>query len=226
MSGMDLFSNISRYIDQSALKPQLTYQQIEIICMQAKRYNFASVCINPFLTKFVADILKDSKVKVCSVVGFPFGANTIQVKVKEALQAINDGASELDIVWNISAFKSKDYRYIDQELGVLAKETAGVVRKIIVETGFLNEEEKHLAIKMLINNGFEFIKTSTGFNTTGANIEDIKLFKQLGKDKIKIKASGGIRDYKTVIEMINAGADRIGTSSGVEIVEEYLKNIK
>lgn len=132
--------------------------------------------------------------KVCSVVGFPFGANTIQVKVKEALQAINDGASELDIVWNISAFKSKDYRYIDQELGVLAKEAAGVVRKVIVETGFLNEEEKHLAIKMLINNGFEFIKTSTGFNATGANIEDIKLFKQLGKDKIKIKASGGIRN--------------------------------
>lgn len=220
MSGMDLFSSISKYIDLSALRPELTYKQIETACIQAKRYNFACVCINPFFTKFVSDILKDSKVKVCSVVGFPFGANDVMVKVKEAIQAINDGASELDIVWNISAFKSKDYKYIDRELSILSKETYGVIRKVIVETGFLNEEEKALSIKMLINSGFEFIKTSTGFNTVGAKVEDIKLFKRLGENRIKIKASGGIKDYKTFAQMIDAGADRIGTSSGVNIMED------
>lgn len=223
MSGMGLCSNISKYIDQSALRPDLGYSHIENICIQAKRYGFASVCVNPFFIKFVSDILKGSGVKVCSVVGFPFGLNTIKVKVEEAVEAISNGATELDIVWNISAFKSGDYKYVDRELDVISKETAGVVRKVIVETGFLNRQEKELAIKMVMNAGFEFIKTSTGFNTTGATVEDITLFKQLGKDRIKIKASGGIRDFKTFEEMIRAGADRIGTSSGVSIVEECLK---
>lgn len=225
MYGMDLYSNISRYIDHSVLKPDLRYKDIEESCKKAIELRFASVCINPSFVKFASDILKNSVVKVCSVISFPFGLSTVKTKIDESIQAIEDGASELDIVWNITAYKSQDYNYIEKELREIEKATRGVIRKVIVETGYLTDEEKVRAIKMLIDTGIEFIKTSTGFNTTGATFSDVKLFKELANGKIKIKASGGIRDLDTFLRMVKLGAERIGTSSSFIIASEYLKSI-
>jgi deoxyribose-phosphate aldolase len=220
---MDLLSNINKYIDQSALKPNLTYQDIINQCEEALKYNFASLCINPSHVKVCREILKESQVKVCSVISFPFGLSSPEIKLKEALKAVEDGAVELDIVWNISAFKSKDFDYVLKELKNIVKETKPAITKIIVETAYLTNEEKIKALELVIESGADFIKTSTGFAPTGANIEDIILWKNLSKDRIKIKASGGIRDLETAIKFLQAGADRIGTSSGAKIVEEALK---
>ncbi|MEJ5172289.1 MAG: deoxyribose-phosphate aldolase, partial [Hydrogenothermaceae bacterium] len=158
---MDLYSDITKYIDHSILKPDLTYRDIEDQCKLATEYKFASVCINPAFVKFAFEIVKNSPVKVCSVVGFPLGLNKIEIKVEEAFKSIEDGATELDIVWNITAFRSKDYDYIKRELKEITSQTEGVVRKVIIETGFLTDEEKILAVKMLIDYGVEFVKTST-----------------------------------------------------------------
>jgi deoxyribose-phosphate aldolase len=223
--GMDLLSNINKYIDQSALKPNLTYQDIINQCEEALKYNFASLCVNPSHVKVCHEILKKSQVKVCSVISFPFGLSSPEIKLKEALKAVEDGAEELDIVWNISAFKSKDFDYVLSELKNIVKETKPAITKIIVEIAYLTDEEKIKALELVIESGADFIKTSTGFAPTGANIEDIILWKNLSKDRIKIKASGGIRDLETAIKFLQAGADRIGTSSGAKIVEEALKCI-
>jgi len=223
--GMDLLSNINKYIDQSALKPNLTYQDIINQCEEALKYNFASLCVNPSHVKVCHEILKKSQVKVCSVISFPFGLSSFEIKLKEALKAVEDGAEELDIVWNISAFKSKDFDYVLKELKNIVKETKPAITKIIVETAYLTDEEKIKALELVIESGADFIKTSTGFAPTGANIEDIILWKNLSKARIKIKASGGIRDLETAIKFLQSGADRIGTSSGAKIVEEALKCI-
>jgi len=214
---MDL--SLNRYIDHSNLKPYTTFEDIEILCKEAIHYRFYAVCVNPFYVKYAKTILNHTNIKVCSVVGFPLGANTPKTKLVEASTAVNDGADELDIVWNIGAFKSGDYDYVENELKTIISYTEGVVHKIIVETAYLTEEEKRTAVEIVINSGAEFIKTSTGFAPEGAKIEDIKLWKELADDRIKIKAAGGIRNYQTAVEMIKAGAERIGTSHGVDIVK-------
>jgi len=216
---MDLFLPINRYIDHSNLKSYATFEDIDILCKEAVRYNFHAVCVNPFYVKHARTILKGSDVKVCSVVGFPLGANSPKTKLVEASTAINDGADELDIVWNIGAFKSGDYDFVENELKTIISYTQNVVHKVIVETAYLTQEEKKVALKIVMNSGAEFIKTSTGFAPKGADVKDIKLWKKLASGKIKIKAAGGIKDYKTAVMMIQAGADRIGTSHGVEIVK-------
>ena len=223
--GMDLLSNINKYIDQSALKPNLTYQDIINQCEEALKYNFASLCVNPSHVKVCREILKKSQVKVCSVISFPFGLSSPEIKLKEALKAVEDGAEELDIVWNISVFKSKDFDYVLKELKNIVKETKPAITKIIVETAYLTNEEKIKALELVIESGADFIKTSSGFAPTGANVEDIILWKNLSKDRIRIKASGGIKDLETAIKFLQAGADRIGTSSGAKIVEEAQKCI-
>jgi len=211
-------SEIAKYIDLSALKPNLTYEEIDKICQDAIKYNFYSVCINPFFVKRVYQNLKDSNLKVCSVISFPLGADRLDIKVLQSIKAVEDGADELDIVWNISAFKSKDYKYIQTELSEIKKNTEGVIHKVIIETAYLSQEEKILAIKILKDLCIEFLKTSSGYAPEGAKVEDIKLFKSLADNKIKIKASGGIKDYETALKMIQAGADRLGTSAGIQIV--------
>ncbi|WP_457642559.1 deoxyribose-phosphate aldolase [Persephonella sp.] len=216
---MDLSLSISKYIDHTNLKPYATYKDIEKLCEEAKEFSFYGICVNPFYVKFVSDILKKTDIKVISVVGFPLGENKLKTKLIEASTAVNDGANELDIVWNIGAFKSGDYSYVEEELKTIIYYTQNITHKIIVETAYLTEKEKEIAVNIVINSGAEFIKTSTGFAEEGAKLEDIKLFKKIAKDKIKIKAAGGIKDYKTAIEMIKAGASRIGTSHGVKIVE-------
>ncbi|WP_457625223.1 deoxyribose-phosphate aldolase [Persephonella sp.] len=216
---MASFLDISKYIDHSNLKPYATFEDIEILCKEAVHYRFYSVCVNPFYVKYAKTILNGSDVKVCSVVGFPLGANTPKTKLVEASTAINDGADELDIVWNIGAFKSGDYSFVEHELKTIISYTKDVIHKVIVETAYLNEEEKRIAVEIVMNAGAEFIKTSTGFAPEGAKIEDIKLWKKIADGKIKIKAAGGIRDYETAVEMIKAGADRIGSSHSIQIVK-------
>ncbi len=211
--------NIAKYIDHSNLKPYATYKDIEKLCQEAIQYGFYSVCVNPFYVRFAKQILKETDIKVCSVIGFPLGANTLKTKLTEATNACYEGADELDIVWNIGAFKSGDYSYVEEELKTIISYTENCVHKIIVETAYLTHDEKVVAIKLVKNSGAEFIKTSTGFAPSGAKIEDVKLFKQLSGETLKVKAAGGIRDYGTALKMIKAGADRIGTSHGVEIIK-------
>ncbi|ACO04305.1 MAG TPA: deoxyribose-phosphate aldolase [Persephonella sp.] len=216
---MDLYSDIAKRIEHSYLKPDATYKKIEDLCREAVENNFYGVCVNPFFVKFVKDLLKKTDLKVITVVGFPLGANRLKTKLIEASSAVNDGADELDIVWNIGAFKSKDYSYVEEELKTIIYYTQNVTHKIIVETAYLSQEEKEKAVQIVINLGAEFIKTSTGFAPEGAKLSDIKLFREKAKGKIKIKAAGGIRDFDTAVSMIKAGADRIGTSHGVDIIK-------
>ncbi len=222
--GTDLLLNIDRYIDHSILKPFITNEEVEKECLEAKKYKFASVCVNPYHVKICYEILKDKDINVCSVIGFTLGLNKTKTKIEEAVLAVEDGAKELDIVWNISAFKSKEYNFIENEINEIIKNTEKATHKIIVETAYLTEEEKLEAIKIVANTKAEFIKTSTGFAPEGAKLEDIKKWKGLNYN-IKIKASGGIKDLNTVLEFIKAGADRIGTSSSFQILKERDKYV-
>jgi deoxyribose-phosphate aldolase len=216
---MHLSLNIAKYIDHTNLKPYATFKDIEKLCKEALDYGFYAVCVNPFYVSFAKDILKNTQVKVATVVGFPLGANTLKTKLSEATNACYNHADELDIVWNIGAFKSGNYTYVENELKTIISYTEKCVHKIIVETAYLNHDEKVTAVRIVKNSGAEFIKTSTGFAPKGATVEDVKLFKSLAGETLKVKASGGIRDFKTALKMIKAGADRIGTSHGVSIIK-------
>jgi len=217
---MDLSLNISKYIEHSNLKPYATKSDIKKLCEEAVQYKFYGVCVNPYYVPYAKDLLIDTDIKIITVIGFPLGANKLKTKLVEATTAQNDGADELDIVWNISAFKSGEYDYIIEELKTIIEYTKPLTHKIIIETAYLRLKEKFKAVELLIEAGTEFLKTSTGFAPEGAKLEDIRLFKEISKGKLKIKASGGIKDKETALKMIKFGADRIGTSHGVEIVNE------
>ncbi|MCD6234977.1 MAG: deoxyribose-phosphate aldolase [Candidatus Neomarinimicrobiota bacterium] len=216
--------NISRYIDHTLLKPDATQEQIIQLCQEAKEYQFASVCVNPYWVSLCKGQLKDTDVKVCTVIGFPLGANTTVVKVAETLQAIEDGADEVDMVMNINALKSG--KFIDVETDIRAVTEAvkkatqnnRIKVKVILEACLLSDEEKILACELSEKAGADFIKTSTGFSSGGATVEDVKLLKKTVGSRMEVKASGGIRDIQTALAMIKAGATRLGTSSGVKIV--------
>lgn len=223
--GMDLLSDIDSYIDHSILKPFINNKKIEEECLKVRNYKFASVCVNPYHVKVCYEILKDTDINVCSVVGFPLGLNKTKTKIEEAILAVEEGAKELDIVWNISAFKSREYQFVENEINEIIKNTERITHKIIVETAYLTEEEKLTAIKIVTNTKAEFIKTSTGFAPEGAKLDDVKKWKALNYN-IKIKASGGIKDLNTTIEFIKAGADRIGTSSSFQILKEMGKYVR
>jgi deoxyribose-phosphate aldolase len=216
--------DIVKMIDHTILKPEASLAQIEKLCNEGKEYGFCSICVNPIWVRYCVKTLKESDVRVCSVSGFPLGANKKEVKIKEAEMACQEGADEVDMVMNIGALKSGDLKLVEEEIkglrNVLGKER---ILKVIIETCVLTDEEKITATKIIMNCGADFVKTSTGFNLKGATYEDVKLLKKLVKDKIKVKASGGIRDYPTALKMIQAGADRIGTSSGVKIIQEMKK---
>lgn len=209
---------INKYIDHTLLKANSTFEDVEKLCLEAVKYNFFSVCINPYFVKFAKESLKDSDVKVCTVVGFPLGANTIETKVFELKDAISNGADEIDLVMNVGLFKSKEYDLVFQEIQEVRKNTGSLTLKVIIETCYLTEEEKKTATELCVKAGVDFVKTSTGFGTSGANIDDIILMKEITGDKIKIKASGGIKSYNDAAAFIQAGASRLGTSNGVAIV--------
>ncbi len=215
----------ANYIDHTLLKPDATIKDIKKLCKEALEYEFFSVCVNPSYVKISRKYLKNSPVKVCSVIGFPLGNNTTKVKVYEAKQAIKDGAQEIDIVINIAKLKDKKYAYIEKELSSIVKASRGkALVKVIIETCLLTNEEIKKACEIIYASGVDYVKTSTGFSKSGATIEDVELIKEICKDKILIKASGGINNFDFMKSLIAAGASRIGTSHGVEIMEEISKN--
>ena len=214
-------SRISSIIDHTLLKPDATEDDIKRICEEALTYGFATVCVNPCWVRLVHQMLKQSNVKTCTVIGFPLGANTSEVKTFEAKNAINDGAKELDMVINIGALKSKKYSEVKQDIERIVEIAApSVTVKVILETSLLTDEEKKKAAIIAMEAGANFVKTSTGFGPGGATVYDVKLLKDVVGNRLGIKAAGGIRTYEKALQMISAGAIRIGTSSGVQIVEK------
>lgn len=211
--------DFEKYFDHTNLKPDATPEDIEKLCEEAKKYDFASVCVNSAYTKLVAKQLKDTAVKTCVVVGFPLGAMDTQTKAFEAKKAIEDGAEEIDMVIQIGALKAKAYDIVLEDIKAVREATKEHVLKVIIETCLLTDEEKKKACELSMEAGADYVKTSTGFSTGGATLRDVALMKEVVGEEGLVKASGGIRDYNTAIAMIEAGADRIGTSNAVKIME-------
>ena len=213
---------INRIIDHTLLKPESTEEQIDKLLDEAKEYNFFSVCVNPVWVKKCTESLKDSDVKVCTVIGFPLGANTKETKAFETKNALENGADEIDMVINIGLLKSKKFDAVKEEIEELAKiwHNEGAILKVILENCLLTKEEIVKACELSDEAGADFVKTSTGFSTSGADSSDVALMKKSVSDRVKVKASGGIRDYKKSLEMIENGADRLGVSAGVNIYKE------
>jgi deoxyribose-phosphate aldolase len=211
---------IASMIDHTLLKPEATLSEIGILCDEAMKYNFASVCVNPSYVSTCFDLVKSSNVKVCTVIGFPLGATTIQSKLMEAEEAIKNGAEELDMVINVGKLKDKNYDFILNDLKTIAHLAKKhlCTSKVILETCLLNDEEKVAACLVAEEAGLDFVKTSTGFSKGGATVHDVSLMKFVIGDKLKVKASGGIRSYEDALNMINAGASRLGASAGVKII--------
>ncbi|MBQ9071633.1 MAG: deoxyribose-phosphate aldolase [Bacilli bacterium] len=210
---------LNKYIDHTNLKNTATLKDIEKLCNEAIKYKFASVCVYPYYVPLAKSLLKDTNVEVCTVIGFPSGMSTKETKVYEAIDAVEKGATEIDMVINISALKNKDYDYVKEEIEEIRDAIDGKVLKVIIETCLLSEEE---IIKMteICNETFvNFIKTSTGFSEYGARVEDVELINKHRNEVLEIKASGGIKSYEKAELMINAGATRLGTSSGVKLME-------
>jgi deoxyribose-phosphate aldolase len=211
--------NIHRYIDHTLLKPTATIADIQQLCAEAKKYNFFSVCVNSCHVKLAKELLADTpSVSVCSVISFPLGAMSTAAKVSELLQAKEDGADEFDMVINIGWLQSGKEAWVQDEIKQLKDAAGDLVLKVIIETCYLTENEIIKASKLAVNAGADFVKTSTGFGTGGATLEAIKLMKDAANGQAKLKASGGIRDYETAVQYINAGVSRIGTSNGIAII--------
>lgn len=215
-----LVTVLAKYIDHTQLKADTTKERIKNIVAEAKEFEFASVCINPSWVSYCYDELKDTPVKVCTVIGFPLGATSTAAKVFETEQAIVDGATEIDMVINIGALKSRDDDLVQADIKAIVDAAKDkTITKVIIVTALLSNEEKIKACQLAQGAGCDFVKTSTGFSTGGATVEDIKLMREtVGKD-IGVKASGGIRDRETMEAMIAAGATRIGASAGVAIIK-------
>ena len=211
----------NKFIDHTLLKPDATIADITKLCQEARQYDFMSVCINPFFVKASKKLLEGSDVRVCTVIGFPLGANTPTIKAAEAKQAMADGADELDMVQNISMAKEHDYSFIAKEVALL-KNTVGKDRilKVILETCLLTSDEIYECAKAAKEGGADFVKTSTGFSKYGARVEDVRLMRAAVGPTIGVKASGGIHTKTEMLAMIEAGATRIGASAGVAIMEE------
>lgn len=222
---------LAKTIDLTYLKPITTVKEIESLCKNAKKYHFASLCINPCMLTIAKRFLADSDVKVSSVVGFPLGANTTETKVFEAKDNVKKGADEIDVVLNLGALKSGNYTFIEKELLIIvnvirreqmAEYNKHINIKVIIETGNLLKEEIKKVCKIIEDIGADFIQTSTGYGARGVELDDIRLIREVVTRNIGVKASGGIRTFKDAQALIDAGATRLGTSAGVEIMEEYI----
>ena len=210
---------LAAYIDHTLLKPDASLAQIEQLCAEAREYHFFSVCVNGSWVEAARHFLDGSDVKVASVVGFPLGAMSCDVKRFETEVAIDDGAHEIDMVLNIARLKAGDDKYVFREICDVVEAADERTVKVILETCLLNDEEKVRACKLVVESGAHFVKTSTGFSTAGATIADVKLMRETVGPKFGVKASGGVRDAQTALAMIAAGATRLGTSSGIAIVK-------
>jgi len=212
-------TELAKYIDHTLLKPDATFEQIEGLCEEAKTYGFASVCVNPYWVPLCSQLLAGEDPKVCTVIGFPLGASSSRVKAFETKQAIIDGAEEIDMVINIGELKANRDEYVKEDIEMVVQAAKGhAIVKVIIETALLTEEEKERACRLADGAGADFVKTSTGFSGGGATVEDIRLMRQSVSDRVRIKASGGVRDKAGAESMVSAGADRIGASSGVAII--------
>lgn len=209
----------SKYIDHTILKATATKDDILKLCAEANEYKFASVCVNPANVSLAHKLLSGTDVLVCTVIGFPLGANSSAVKAFETTQAIADGADEIDMVINVGEAKAHNWDYVYEDIKAVVDAANGVLVKVIIETCYLTDEEKVMACKMAAKAKADFVKTSTGFGTGGATVEDVKLMKEAVAGACKVKASGGIRSIDDFNAMIEAGADRIGCSAGVKIME-------
>ncbi len=207
-----------KYFDHTILKPDATKAQVEKLCDEAIEHDFASVCVNECRTKLVAEKLKGTDVKVCTVIGFPLGAVSTAVKVFETKSAIEKGAEEIDMVINVGALKDGNYDYVYEDIRAVKEACGEVTLKVIIETCLLTDDEKRKVCELAVKAKADFVKTSTGFSTGGATAEDVALMKEAVAGNAKVKASGGIRDYETAKKMIEAGADRLGTSAGVALL--------
>ncbi len=213
--------NIAGMIDHTLLKADATKEQIEKLCLEAREYQFASVCVNPVWVKEAVQALNGSSVKVCTVIGFPLGATTSETKVFEAKNAIENGATEVDMVINIGALKNDDLVTVEEDIHAVVHAAKGkAITKVIIETCLLTEKQKVSACQLAVKAGAEFVKTSTGFSTGGATVEDVALMRSTVGPEIGVKASGGIRSLTDMEKMIEAGASRVGASAGVQIMKE------
>ena len=211
-------NSFSSLIDHTNLRPDALHSDIEILCKEAIQYKFASVCINPVYVSYAKSILKDENPKVCSVVGFPLGADSEEMKYAEARFLIFQGVDEIDMVMNTAFLKERKTDLVKNEIKKVVEAADGNCVKVIIETSLLNQDEKALACNIVMESGAAFVKTSTGFSSSGATLEDVRLIKKVVGDRVGIKASGGIKTKNEALKLIEAGATRIGTSRGVEII--------
>ena len=214
-----MIKNLNKYVDHTILKTFATEDDIKKLCDAAKQYDFASVCINPYNVPLAKELLKGTDVKVCTVIGFPLGANKTETKVFETEQALKDGCDEFDMVINVGALKYGKYDYVLNDVKSVVAAAKGHTVKVIIETFFLTEEEKIKAVELSCKAGAAFVKTCTGFNEGIATVDDVKLMKAHVTNGVKVKASSGIRTYEDAEKLIDAGAERLGTSSGAKILE-------
>lgn len=212
--------NYNKMIDHTVLKADTPLETVKRICDEAMKYGFASVCINPCHVAYCADYLKDSDVNVCTVIGFPLGANTSAVKAFETKDAIANGADEIDMVMNIGALKDKNYDLVRDDVKAVVEAANGTLVKVILETCLLTEDEIKKACELCVEAKADYVKTSTGFSTRGATIEDVRIMKEAVHGKAKVKAAGGVRTPEDMVKIVAAGADRIGTSAGCSLVKK------
>ena len=212
--------NYNKMIDHTVLKADTPLETVKRICDEAMEYGFASVCINPCHVAYCADYLKDSDVNVCTVIGFPLGANTSAVKAFETKDAIANGADEIDMVMNTRALKDKNYDLVRDDVKAVVEAANGTLVKVILETCLLTEDEIKKACELCVEAKADYVKTSTGFSTRGATIEDVRIMKEAVHGKAKVKAAGGVRTPEDMVKIVAAGADRIGTSAGCSLVKK------
>ncbi|MCQ2425220.1 MAG: deoxyribose-phosphate aldolase [Lachnospiraceae bacterium] len=219
-----MIANLNKYVDHTILKAFATRKDVEKLCAAAKEYDFASVCVNPMYVSLARDLLEGTTVNICTVIGFPLGANTTAIKAAETEQAYIDGCNEFDMVIAVGALKEGRYDYVRNDIQAVVKAAKGRTVKVIIETAYLTDEEKIMACRLCTEAGANFVKTCTGFSTAAdapnfATVHDIELMRANIAPEMKVKASSGIRTYEDALALINAGAERLGTSAGVKILE-------
>lgn len=222
LGNVDVGPGVAKMIDHTLLKPDATQDQIAQLCYEARKHEFATVCVNPTHVKLCSQLLQGTSVAVCTVVGFPLGATPPEVKAYESQQAIDDGATEVDMVINIGALKSGDYGLVERDIATVARtcHAGGALLKVIIEAALLSDEEKVIACQLAKAAGADYVKTSTGFGPGGATAHDVALMRQAVGPEIGVKAAGGIKSYEDAKSMIAAGATRIGASAGVKILQQ------
>lgn len=210
--------DIAKYIDHTCVKVDASNEDIKQVCDEAIQYGFHSVCVTPYRVKDVKKNLQETKIAIIAVIGFPFGFTSTATKVSEATEAVSNGATEIDMVININAIKDKQWEFVFNDIQAVVNSIPSISVKVIMETGFLTQEELFEACKVAERAGARFVKTATGYGPRGAELHDISIMKEAIGDRLEIKASGGIHDFETAMVMLESGADRIGSSSGLEII--------